>query len=61
MHWGYNNWNSITDTSMTKQRNGTWQAIIKVPSGATALNMAFHNQNHTWDNNSSSNYNLSLS
>jgi tetratricopeptide (TPR) repeat protein len=60
MHWGYNNWNSITDTGMTKQRNGTWQASIIVPPGATALNMAFHNQSHTWDNNNTSNYHLNV-
>jgi glucoamylase len=61
MHWGYNNWNSITDTVMSKQSNGTWQATITVPSGATQLNMAFVNQSGTWDNNNTSNYNLSVS
>jgi hypothetical protein len=61
MHWGYNNWNNITDTNMTNQNNGTWQATITVPSGANTLNMAFHNQNSAWDNNSSSNYNLRVS
>lgn len=61
MHWGYNNWNSITDTTMSKQSNGTWQTTITVPSGATQLNMAFVNQSGTWDNNNTSNYNLSVS
>ncbi len=61
MHWGYNNWNGITDTPMTKQGNGTWQATITVPASATQLNMAFYNQNNTWDNNNSSNYNLNVS
>ncbi len=61
MHWGYNNWNGITDTPMTKQSNGTWTATITVPTGATSLNMAFHNQNNTWDNNNGNNYNLSVS
>ncbi len=61
MHWGYNNWNGITDTAMTKQSNGTWTATITVPTGATTLNMAFHNQSNTWDNNNSSNYNLNVS
>jgi alpha-glucosidase len=32
-----------------------------VPSSATQLNMAFYNQSSTWDNNSSSNYNLTVS
>ncbi len=60
MHWGYNNWTGITDTAMTKQGNGTWTATITVPQGATTLNMAFHNQSNTWDNNNSSNYNLTV-
>ncbi|HVU67770.1 MAG TPA: carbohydrate-binding protein, partial [Ktedonobacteraceae bacterium] len=58
MHWGYNNWTGTTDTTMTKQSNGTWTATITVPAGATTLNMAFKNQSSTWDNNGSSNYNL---
>lgn len=61
MHWGYNNWKSITDTRMTKQRHDTWKVTIIVPSGATVLNMTFHNQSYTWDNNSFSNYNLNVS
>jgi hypothetical protein len=60
MHWGYNNWNGITDTAMTKQGNGSWVATITLPQGATSLNMAFYNQSNTWDNNNSSNYNLYL-
>lgn len=60
MHWGYNNWNGITDTAMTQQSNGTWQATITVPSGATTLNLACENQSTTWDNNGGSNYNLSV-
>jgi alpha-glucosidase len=58
MHWGYNSWTGTTDSTMTKQSNGTWTATITVPSGATTLNMAFENQSSTWDNNGSSNYNL---
>ncbi len=60
LHWGYNDWSGITDTAMTKQSSGVWTASITVPSGATVLNMAFENQSSTWDNNSSSNYNLSV-
>jgi alpha-glucosidase len=61
MHWGFNNWNSIADTTMTQQANGSWQATITLPQGATQLNMAFHNQNNTWDNNHGSNFNLNVS
>ncbi len=61
MHWGYNNWNGITNTTMTKQSNGSWQATITLPTSATQLNMAFYNQAGTWDNNNSANYNLTVS
>lgn len=61
MHWGYNNWNGITDTAMTRQSNGAWTATVTLPSGATSINMAFYNQSNTWDNNNSSNYNLNVS
>ena len=61
MHWGYNNWNGITDTPMIRQTNGTWTATITVPSSATTLNMAFYNQNSSWDNNNTQNYNLNVS
>ena len=61
LHWGYNSWNSPTDAAMTKQSNGTWQAMITLPTSATQLNMAFYNQSSTWDSNNSSNYNLGVS
>ena len=61
MHWGYNNWNSVTDTVMTRTSNGDWTGFAMVPSSATQLNMAFYNQSGTWDNNNGSNYNLTVS
>jgi glucoamylase len=60
MHWGNNNWNGVTNTTMTKQGNGTWTATVTVPSTATVLNMAFYNQNNSWDNNSTYNYDLTV-
>ncbi len=61
MHWGYNNWNGVTNTSMVRQPNGSWQAVVTMPSNATQLNMAFFNQSNTWDNNNGNNYNLTVS
>jgi hypothetical protein len=71
MHWGYSNWrdgltsylgrmgwNGVTDTQMIRQKDGTWQANIIVPLGATSLNMTFCNQGNVWDNNNNSNYYL---
>lgn len=61
MHWSSNNWNNISQTAMTKQRDGTWQATIVVPADATKLNMAFYDQSHRWDNHRTSNYLLTVS
>jgi alpha-glucosidase len=58
MHWGYNGWSGVTDASMTKESNGAWAATVTVPSGATEINVAFHDQNSTWDSNSGSNYDI---
>ena len=61
LNWGYNNWNGITDTVMTRTSNGAWAGFAMVPSSATQLNMAFYNQSGTWDNNNGSNYALTVS
>ncbi|AJG97367.1 alpha-amylase [Clostridium beijerinckii] len=61
LHWGYNDFTNPTDVTMTKQSDGRWSATITIPSGAYSLNMAFKNDSGTWDNNSSVNYNYSVS
>jgi glucoamylase len=58
VHWGYNNWNSVTDTVMTRQSNGPWTAFLMFPSSAPQLNLVFHDQSGNWDNNNGQNYNL---
>lgn len=58
MHWGYNGFTGVTDTAMTQQSNGSWSATVTIPSGATELNVAFHDQNNNWDSNSGFNYNV---
>lgn len=60
MHWGFNTWTSPTDVTMSKQSNGSWTATIAVPTGANTLNLAFHDQSNTWDNNNANDYNLSV-
>ncbi|SHJ77090.1 alpha-glucosidase [Alicyclobacillus tolerans] len=60
MHWGYNNWNGITNTVMTRQSNGEWTAVITVPNGSV-LNAAFEDSNGDWDNDNSQNYNFPIS
>jgi len=59
MHWGDNGWQALTNTAMTKQSDGSWEATITVPAGS-ALNLAFYNQASTWDNNGGSNYGFAI-
>jgi glucoamylase len=68
VHWGYNSWNGVTDTVMTRQSNGPWTAFVMVPASATQLNMAFNASifnpvtktfTSSWDNNGGQNYSLS--
>ncbi|MGE5132543.1 MAG: glycoside hydrolase family 15 protein [Gemmatimonadota bacterium] len=58
MHWGHDGWQTITDTPMARQADGSWTATVTIPAGSTGLNTAYYNQSGTWDNNSSANYNI---
>ncbi len=60
LHWGYNNFTSPADATMTKQSDGIWASTVTLPSGSYILNMCFKDNSSTWDNNSSSNYNYSV-
>lgn len=61
LHWGYNGWSGITDTSMISVGNNKWQVTITVPTAATSnLNLCFTNGS-SWDNNSSSNWSIPIS
>ncbi|HYL43522.1 MAG TPA: carbohydrate-binding protein [Ktedonobacteraceae bacterium] len=61
MYWGYNNWLSPTDVTMTKQSDSSWPGSAYLPQSASQLNLAFYNQSNSWDNNERSNYNLTVS
>lgn len=61
LHWGENNWANIQDVQMVRRADGFWQATLSVPSDATQINMAFNNDNGTWDNNGGNNWNISIS
>ena len=58
MHWGHNDWMFITDTAMRCSRDGIWYATITIPSEATVLDIAFHDQSGTWDNHQHNDYHL---
>ena len=60
LHWGRDNWQSVTDKPMLKRNDGFWEATIAIPLSGTALNFAFTDGNN-WDNNRGSNWNETLS
>ncbi len=58
LHWGYNNWASPTNFTMTKDSaNGFWIGTITIPTSATILDFDFTDGNN-WDNNNSQNWHL---
>jgi glucoamylase len=59
MHWGYNAWLGVTNTAMTKQSDGSWEATVSIPAGS-ALNLDFYNQSSTWDSNGGANYGFAI-
>ena len=61
IHYGYNgtNWTAVPGLPMTKS-GAVWTYTYTVPSAATTIGMVFNNGTGTWDNNSSANYNLSV-
>lgn len=60
MHWGYDSWKDIQDTSMISLGNDLWQVTVIVPSNTSnTLNMVFTNGS-TWDNNNTQNWNFKI-
>ncbi|MBD1937280.1 glycoside hydrolase family 15 protein [Microcoleus sp. FACHB-68] len=49
LHWGYNNWQFITDKPMIKRTDGFWETTLSLPVTGTTLNFAF-TDGKTWDN-----------
>ncbi len=60
VRWSGDNWVNVTDTPMTRESDGSWQARVTLPASTSTLHMAFFNQSGTWDNNGGRNYNLAV-
>lgn len=56
LHWGYNNWQQVTDKLMVKRNDGFWETTISVPRDGKSLNFAF-TDGVNWDNNNNANWN----
>lgn len=51
LHWGYNDWQGVTDKPMIRRSDGFWETTIAVPVSGMRLNFAF-TDGENWDNNS---------
>jgi pullulanase len=62
MHWSYAGYSvPATDTSMSKQTDGSWKTTVTVPPVAvSSFDAAFHNGAGHWDNNGGSDYHADL-
>ncbi|MEP0883927.1 glycoside hydrolase family 15 protein [Trichocoleus sp. ST-U3] len=60
LHWGYNNWQQVTDRLMIQREDGFWETTLSVPPVGTTLNFAFTDGNN-WDNNGGNNWNETIS
>ena len=61
LHWGYDDWTGVTDTTMTKQADGSWTATVTVPSAAVStFDAVFTDGNGTWDNNGGSDWHVQV-
>ena len=59
-HVGHNGWQGVYDTAQfgLNGRISRFQATIIVPAGATEINVCFHDNAGTWDNNGGQNWRI---
>jgi len=59
-HVGHNGWQAVFDTPQLQVNGGVFrfETTITVPAGATELNLAFHDNAGTWDNNGGQNWRI---
>ncbi|MBE3567640.1 MAG: amylase [Thermogemmatispora sp.] len=61
IRWGENGWQNIPpDAALVKRSDGFWQVTISVPTDATQINFAFHDDANNWDNNGGGNWNVPI-
>ncbi|WP_322480369.1 carbohydrate-binding protein, partial [Thermogemmatispora sp.] len=61
IRWGENGWQHIPpDAALVKRSDGFWQVTISVPTDATQINFAFHDDANNWDNNGGGNWNVPI-
>jgi hypothetical protein len=59
LHYGFDQWQHVTDLSMKKPAEETWEVTLKLPPGAKQLDFVFTNGDK-WDNNSESDWHTTI-
>ena len=59
LHWGYDSWKGITDTTMTLT-GSVWSATITVPAAATKTVDFVFTDGSKWDNNGGADYHVAV-
>jgi len=60
LHHGFDRWQQVTDVSMRKPAEETWEVTLKLPPGVKQINFVFTN-GEKWDNNSESDWRTTIS
>ncbi len=62
LHWGYNNWQEVTDTQMTSAGDNVWSLTFDVPSLASTLAFVFTTDpsGGNWDNNNGADWHVNV-
>lgn len=60
IHWGYDGWTGVTDTTMTSKGNNTWEVTLNVPSSASSTLDFVFTDGSNWDNNNSQDWSITI-
>ena len=55
LHYGYSNWENISEAKMRKLKN-CYKTEITVPANTKSLSFCFRDNNGNWDNNCGNDY-----
>ena len=59
-HYGFDNWNNVSDKQLRTYYGGQWTGRISVPSNVSLINMVFNDGQGNWENNFNKNWNFEI-
>jgi len=62
IHYGFNGWGGVTDSPMTFDAiEEVWNVMLSIPSSANLIDLVFHDNAGTWDNNGGADWHIPVS